>query len=138
MKNSLRQTATPQHRSRPRRNDRPHQKTPSSGQHPRRRFLGLAAGAAALPAVSRIAWVQVYPSRPITMVVSFPPGGQTDVIARNLAERLKASLGQPVIIENVTGAGGTIGVGRVARAAGDGYTLSLGQSDTHVVNAAGA
>jgi tripartite-type tricarboxylate transporter receptor subunit TctC len=70
------------------------------------------------------------------MVVPFPPGGQTDVIARNLAERLKASLGQPVIIENVTGAGGTIGVGRVARAASDGYTLSLGQNDTHVVNGA--
>jgi tripartite-type tricarboxylate transporter receptor subunit TctC len=136
MKNSLRQTATPQHRSRPRGNDRPHPKTPSSGQHPRRRFLGLAVGAAALPAVSRIAWAQVYPSRPITMVVPFPPGGQTDVIARNLAERLKASLGQPVIIENVTGAGGSIGVGRVARAPGDGYTLSLGQNDTHVVNGA--
>jgi tripartite-type tricarboxylate transporter receptor subunit TctC len=70
------------------------------------------------------------------MVVPFPPGGQTDVIARNLAERLKASLGQPVIIENVTGAGGSIGVGRVARAPGDGYTLSLGQNDTHVVNGA--
>src|SRR6202162_2301264 len=117
MKSSLRQTATPQHRSRPRGNDRPHPKTPSSAQHPRRRFLGLAAGAAALPAVSRVAWAQVYPSRPITMVVPFHPGGQTDVIARNLAERMKASLGQPVIIENVTGAGGTIATGRVARAA---------------------
>jgi tripartite-type tricarboxylate transporter receptor subunit TctC len=136
MKSSLRQTATPQHRSRHRGNDRPHPKTPSSGQHPRRRFLGLAAGAAALPAVSRIAWAQVYPSRPITMVVPFPPGGQTDVIARNLAERLKASLGQPVIIENVTGAGGTIGTGRVARAAPDGYMLSIGLNNTHVLNGA--
>jgi hypothetical protein len=81
---------------------------------PRRRFLHLAAGAAALPGVSRIAEAQTYPTRPITLVVPFPPGGQTDVIARNLAERLKASLGQPVIIENVTGAGGSIGVGRVA------------------------
>jgi tripartite-type tricarboxylate transporter receptor subunit TctC len=82
---------------------------------PRRTFLHLAAGAAALPGVSRIAEAQTYPTRPITMVVPFPPGGQTDVIARNLAERLKASLGQPVIIENVTGAGGTVGVGRVGR-----------------------
>jgi tripartite-type tricarboxylate transporter receptor subunit TctC len=103
---------------------------------PRRRFLHLAAGAATLPAVSRIAWAQTYPMRPITMVVPFPPGGATDVIARNLAERLKASLGQPVIVENVTGATGSIGVGRVARAAPDGYLLSLGQNDTHVMNGA--
>jgi tripartite-type tricarboxylate transporter receptor subunit TctC len=74
--------------------------------------------------------------RPITMVVPFPPGGATDVIARNLAERLKASLGQPVIVENVTGATGSIGVRRVARAAPDGYTLSIGQNDTHVMNGA--
>jgi tripartite-type tricarboxylate transporter receptor subunit TctC len=70
------------------------------------------------------------------MVVPFPPGGQTDVIARNLAERLKASLGQPIIIENVTGATGSIGVRRVARSAPDGYTLSIGQNDTHVMNGA--
>ena len=88
---------------------------------PRRRFLHLAAGAAALPAVSRIAWAQSYPMRPITIVVPYPPGGSTDVIARNLAERMKVSLSQPVIIENVTGAEGTIGVGRVARARPDGY-----------------
>jgi tripartite-type tricarboxylate transporter receptor subunit TctC len=69
-------------------------------------------------------------------MVPFPPGGATDVIARNLAERMKVSLGQPVIIENVTGAGGTIGTGRVARAAPDGYTLSIGQTDTHVVTGA--
>jgi tripartite-type tricarboxylate transporter receptor subunit TctC len=130
------QAATPQRRSRPRVNNRPHPKTPSSGQHPRRRFLGLAAGAAALPAISRIAWAQSYPTRPITIIVAFPPGGATDVIARNLAERMKASLGQPVIIENVTGAGGTIGTGRVARAAPDGYTLSIGQTDTHVITGA--
>ena len=69
-------------------------------------------------------------------MVPFPPGGATDVIARNLAERMKVSLGQPVIIENVTGAGGTIGTGRVARAAPDGYTLSIGQTDTHVITGA--
>jgi len=136
MKSSLRQTVTPQHRSRPRRNDRPHPKTPSSGQHPRRQFLSLAAGAAALPALSHLANAQAYPTRPITMVVPFSPGGATDVIARNVAGRMRAALGQPVIIENVTGAGGTIATGRVVRAAPDGYTLSIGQSDTHVVNGA--
>jgi tripartite-type tricarboxylate transporter receptor subunit TctC len=103
---------------------------------PRRRFLHLAAGAATLPAVSRIARAQTYPSRPITIVVPYAPGGATDVLARNLAERMKTFLGQPVIIENVTGAGGTIAVGRVARAAPDGYTLSLGQNASHVTSAA--
>jgi tripartite-type tricarboxylate transporter receptor subunit TctC len=136
MKSSLRQTATLQRRSRPRGNERPCLKTRPSGQHPRRRFLTLTAGAAALPAISRIAWAQSYPTRPITIMVPFPPGGATDVIARNLAERMKVSLGQPVIIENVTGAGGTIGTGRVARAAPDGYTLSIGQNETHVITGA--
>src|SRR6202163_1573096 len=79
---------------------------------------------------------QGYPTRPITLVVPFPPGGSTDVIARILAERLKAPLGLPVIIENVGGAGGVIGVGRVARAAPDGYTIDIGQWDTHVANGA--
>jgi tripartite-type tricarboxylate transporter receptor subunit TctC len=103
---------------------------------PRRQFLRLAAGVAALPVVSRIASAQTYPSRPITIVVPFVPGGATDVIARMLAERMRASLGQPVIVENVSGANGTIGVGRVARAAPDGYTLSIGHWSTHVVNGA--
>jgi tripartite-type tricarboxylate transporter receptor subunit TctC len=93
-------------------------------------------GAAALPAVSCGPEAQSYPTRPITIVVPYAPGGATDVIARNLAERMKASLGQPVIIENVTGAGGTIATGRVARAAPDGYTLSIGQTDSHVVSGA--
>jgi tripartite-type tricarboxylate transporter receptor subunit TctC len=70
------------------------------------------------------------------MIVPYAAGGTTDVIARNLVERMKASLGQPVIIENVTGAGGTIGTGRVARAAPDGYTLSIGQNDSHVLSGA--
>src|ERR1700674_3328252 len=90
---------------------------------PRRQFLHLAAGAAALPMVSRSARAQAYPSRPITMVVPFAAGGPSDVIGRIFAERIRASLGQPVIIENVAGAGGSIGTGRVARAVGDGYTL---------------
>jgi tripartite-type tricarboxylate transporter receptor subunit TctC len=90
---------------------------------PRRRFLHLAAGAAALPAISRMAWAQTYPSRPITIVAGVAAGGATDTIGRLIAERMKSSLGQPVIIENMTGAGGTIAVGRVARAVPDGYTL---------------
>jgi tripartite-type tricarboxylate transporter receptor subunit TctC len=68
------------------------------------------------------------------MIVPFPPGGGTDVIGRIVAGRIAASLGRPVIIENVTGAGGNIGVGRVARSAPDGYTLGIGQSATHVLN----
>src|SRR5260221_14059246 len=79
---------------------------------------------------------QSYPSRPIAMVVPFPPGGATDTLARILVERMWVSLGQPVIIENVSGAGGSIGVGRVARAAPDGYTVSIGHWGTHVLNGA--
>ena len=78
---------------------------------PRRRFLHLAAGAAALSAFSRIARAQTYPARPITIVVPFAAGGGADAIARTIGERMRASLGRPVIIENVTGANGTIGVG---------------------------
>ena len=75
---------------------------------------------------------QPFPSRPITLIVPFPPGGSTDAIARIMAERMKTALGQSVIIENVGGAGGSIAVGRVARAAPDGYTIDIGQWDTHV------
>jgi len=82
------------------------------------------------------AGAQVYPTRPITMVVPFPPGGSTDVVARIIVTRMKTSLGQSVIIENVGGAGGSIGVGRVARASPDGYTIDIGQWDTHVANGA--
>jgi tripartite-type tricarboxylate transporter receptor subunit TctC len=78
------------------------------------------------------AQAQTFPSRQITLIVPFPPGGSTDVAARILAERMRAPLGQPVIIENVGGAGGSIAVGRVARAAPDGYTIDLGPWDTHV------
>ena len=102
----------------------------------RRRFLCQAATAAALPTVSRIARAQPYPTRPITMIVPFAPGGATDVIARSLAERMRITLNQAVVIENVAGAGGTIGVGRVAHATPDGYTLSIGQNGSHVANGA--
>jgi tripartite-type tricarboxylate transporter receptor subunit TctC len=78
------------------------------------------------------AQAQTYPSRSITIIVPFPPGGSTDVIARVMAERMRPVLGQPVIIENVGGAGGSIAVGRVVRAAPDGYTIDIGQWDTHV------
>jgi tripartite-type tricarboxylate transporter receptor subunit TctC len=88
--------------------------------------------ALAVLASAAAAQAQTYPSRPITLVVPFPPGGSTDAIARIMAERMKQSLGQPVIIENVGGAGGSIAVGRVARADPDGYTIDIGQWDTHV------
>src|SRR6516225_1477212 len=103
---------------------------------PRRTFLHLAASAVALPALSRFAVAQAYPSRPITVVVPAAAGGPLDVLARILSERLRLALGQPLIVENVAGAAGSIGVGRVARAPPDGYTLALGMWGTHVVNAA--
>jgi len=103
---------------------------------PRRTFLRLTAGAAVLPAASQIASAQPYPARPITIIVPYPPGGPTDTIARLIAERMRASLGQPVVIENVSGGGGTIAVTRVARAPGDGYTLSIGHWGSHVINGA--
>src|SRR5882762_8656913 len=79
---------------------------------------------------------QTYPSRPITLIVPLAPGGSTDVIARIMAEGMRAALGQPVIVENVTGAGGTIGVGRLARSAPDGYTIGIGQWGTNMANGA--
>jgi tripartite-type tricarboxylate transporter receptor subunit TctC len=103
---------------------------------PRRSFLHLTAGAAAVSAISHIAGAQTYPSRSITMVVPFAAGGPVDTLARIVAERMRTSLGQPVVIENVTGAGGSIGAGRVARAVPDGYTLIIGIWTTHVVNGA--
>jgi tripartite-type tricarboxylate transporter receptor subunit TctC len=100
----------------------------------RRKFLHLAAGAATLSAVSRFAWAQSYPSQRITMVVPFAPGAVADIIARVLAEGMRPRLGQPVIIENAGGADGSIGTGRVAHAAPDGYTLIVGLWNTHVAN----
>jgi tripartite-type tricarboxylate transporter receptor subunit TctC len=103
---------------------------------PRRQFLHLAVGAAALPATARRARAQAYPSRPITMVVPTAAGGAMDTFARFMAERMRVSLGQPVIIESVGGANGNIGVGRVARAAPDGYTLLVGNWNSQVANGA--
>src|SRR5262249_45206361 len=95
---------------------------------PRRNFLHLAASVAALPALSRIAWAQTYPSKPVTIVVPFAAGGPVDLRARSLAEHMRSALGQPIIIENVSGAAGSLGAGRVARSAPDGIW------STHVVN----
>jgi tripartite-type tricarboxylate transporter receptor subunit TctC len=103
---------------------------------PRRQFLQLAGGAASLPAVSRIARAQAYPTRPITMIVPFAAGGPTDVFGRIMAEAMKRSLGQAVIVENITGADGSIGVGRAARARPDGYTIDIGIMSAHVLNGA--
>ena len=103
---------------------------------PRRKFLHLAAGAAALPAASRIARAQSYPARPITFNVPFAAGGPSDAMARVMGERMRVALGQPILIENVAGASGSIGVGRVAHAPPDGYTVSVGHWSTHVVNGA--
>jgi tripartite-type tricarboxylate transporter receptor subunit TctC len=83
--------------------------------------------------MTRVASALDYPTRPITMIVPFAPGGPTDTSARIMGERMRLSLGQPIIIENLSGANGTIGLGRTARAAPDGYTIDMGQFGTHIV-----
>jgi tripartite-type tricarboxylate transporter receptor subunit TctC len=90
---------------------------------PRRKFLHLAAGAVALPTVSRFAWAQTYPSRPVRIIVPYAPGGAPDIVARVMAQWLSERLAQAFVIENRPGAGGNIGTEAVARAAPDGYTL---------------
>jgi tripartite-type tricarboxylate transporter receptor subunit TctC len=97
----------------------------------RRQFLHLAAGAAALPAISRITIAQAYPTRPITMIVPFAAGGGTDVSARIVSEHMSRTLGQQIVIENIAGAGGTTGSIRAMRANPDGYTIEMGQMGTH-------
>jgi|SRR5215211_4846467 len=103
---------------------------------PRRNLLQSAAGTVVLPAISRLVWAQTYPSRPVTNIVPFAAGGPSDVLARVLGERMRAELNQAVIVENVTGAGGTLGVTRAVRAPADGYTVSFGHLGTHVINGA--
>ena len=100
----------------------------------RRALLHLMAGGLCAPALSHLRAAEVFPSRPLSMVVPFGAGGPSDTIARILAEGMRFAIGQPVIVENVPGASGTIGTGRVARAAPDGYTLVLGNWATHVLN----
>jgi tripartite-type tricarboxylate transporter receptor subunit TctC len=99
----------------------------------RRLVLQFAAAAAGLPAARRFARADTFPSRPVTLVVPFPPGGPTDTIARIISGPMQNALGQSVVIENVNGAGGIVGLERVARAAPDGYTLCVGHWGTHVV-----
>jgi tripartite-type tricarboxylate transporter receptor subunit TctC len=102
----------------------------------RRRFLQLAAGIAALPAASRVATAQAYPTRPITVVIPYSAGSPTDLVARVITDRMRVLLGQSLIIENVGGAGGSIAAARVARAAPDGYTLCIGNNGSHVLSGA--
>jgi tripartite-type tricarboxylate transporter receptor subunit TctC len=96
----------------------------------------MAAAAIALPSVARVSSAQTYPTRPITMIVPYGAGGPTDTVARIIAEGMHKSVGQPIIIENVAGASATIGVGRLARAPGDGYTVGIGNWSSHVLNGA--
>jgi tripartite-type tricarboxylate transporter receptor subunit TctC len=105
--------------------DRPYPKTRPSGQHPRRRFLTLAAGAAALPAVSRVARAQAYPTRPVRIIVGFPAGGGTDVVARLISQWLSQRLRQQFFVENRPGAASNIATEAVVRAPADGYTLLM-------------
>jgi tripartite-type tricarboxylate transporter receptor subunit TctC len=100
---------------------------------PRRQFLHLAAGGAALAAMSRIARAQAYPARPVRAIVAFAPGGVTDTFARLMAQKLGEHLGKQFYVENITGATGNIGTGRAAKAAPDGYTLLFAFS-SYVVN----
>jgi tripartite-type tricarboxylate transporter receptor subunit TctC len=100
-------------------------------ERPRRRFLYLGAGAAALVAVTRIARAQTYPTRPIRLVIPFPPGGAFDAVGRPLADKMKPLLGT-VVIENIGGGGASLGAAAVARARPDGYTILLGGTQTHV------
>jgi tripartite-type tricarboxylate transporter receptor subunit TctC len=103
---------------------------------PRRQFLRLAAGAAALPAVARTARAQAYPTRTITLIVPFPPGGSTDVAARIVGDHMSRTLGRQIVVQNVSGAGGTVGSTRAMRADPDGYTILMGQMGTHAASVA--
>src|SRR6516165_8979035 len=102
----------------------------------RRKFLHLAAGATALSTASRLARAQTYPTRPITMIVPTSPGTSFDASTRIVAERMRGSLKQPIIVENIPGADGNLATSRAARARPDGYTIIQGSNSTHVLNAA--
>ena len=90
---------------------------------PRRKFLRLAAGAACLPTLPRMASAQAYPARPIKLIVAFPAGGPADTMGRMVAQAMSGKIGQPVVVENVGGAGGTIALRMMTTASPDGYTL---------------
>jgi tripartite-type tricarboxylate transporter receptor subunit TctC len=101
---------------------------------PRRKFLPLVAGAAALPVLSRMGWAQAYPTRPVTIIVPFAPGGGTDFAARLVGEHMSRTFGQRFVVENYAGAGGTTGSIRAMRATPDGYTLEMGHIGTHAIS----
>ena len=100
----------------------------------RRAVLTFAIAAAALAAAPQIVQAQAYPTRPVTLIVPFPPGGSTDVAARIVADHMSRTLGQQVVIQNVSGAGGTTGSTRAMRADPDGYTILMGQMGTHAAS----
>jgi tripartite-type tricarboxylate transporter receptor subunit TctC len=118
MEASFRKAATPRRRTAPRSNERR-----LVTQHPRRRILSLAAGAAALPAASRLSWGQAYPTRPVRIIVGFAAGGGTDITARLMGQWLSERLARPFITENRPGASSNIAAEAVVRAPPDGYTL---------------
>src|SRR6516165_2824250 len=123
MKASIRKAVTPRRPSAPCGNERR-----LVTQHPRRRILSLAAGAAVVPAVSRIAWAQVYPARPVRIIVGFPPGGSVDITARLIGQWLSERLGRPFMAENRAGANANIATETVVKSRPDGYTLLLAGS----------
>jgi tripartite-type tricarboxylate transporter receptor subunit TctC len=125
MKAIFRQTATPQFPVRLRSSDRRQPIRPAASSHPRRHFLRIAAGAAALTAASRKSWAQGYPTRAVRVIVPAAAGGPTDILARLMSQRLSERLGQQFIIENRTGGGTTIGTEAVVRALPDGHTLLM-------------
>src|SRR5215468_6132126 len=129
MKSVVRKSETPRRRSTPRGNERR-----LVTQHPRRRILTLAAGAAALPAMLRVARAQAYPARPVRIIVGYAAGGALDIAARLMGQWLLERLGRPFIIENRTGFSGNIATEAVVRAAPDGYTL-LADVDSNAFNA---
>jgi tripartite-type tricarboxylate transporter receptor subunit TctC len=130
MRTSVRKSETPRRRPAPRGNERR-----LVTQHPRRRILSLAAGAAALPAMARMAWGQTYPTRPVCIVVGFPPGGGADISGRMIGQWLSERFGQPFIIENRPGASSDIAAEAVVHAPPDGYTLLM-ISNVNAINVA--
>src|SRR6266853_2961569 len=123
MRASARKSAMPRHAQVLPGNQRKRRLIPTTAHNPRRRFLSLAAGVAALPALSRVARAQNYPTRPVRIIVPFAPAGATDIVARLMAQWLSERLGQQFIVENRPGGGSNIGTEAAVKAAADGYTL---------------